>query len=1001
MATAVAVARTLPQDGDAALPVTDVTVPITTPVHDALASQDVLSTSIDALPVGHAHPTGFGRMPMTSVISAPADDASSPVTVSAAPGVDQLATGQAGPVPEQPSGVVSLSHQERSAGRSSREIVSQPDKSAGPTVTGLPVAASAASAHGPSAADMSPLAGLVSARLRPASSQVVSDLPLIGVATPPSASTSLPAGPTLPSVGSASPTDSTVAPAASVGRLPPTTMSAQTCVGGALPEVCLPPATAAEAGVHVASPPTKDITVPPASDDLSAGAARAAVTVTTPQAGAVMLPTGHPVTPAVAASPALHTIPALTAGDLPSASLPTSGALPSSGIAAPLTSETLPASGGVAPAPGGLLPVGLTVSPRRVHPLPVGVDTLPVGRGSSSVLPGVPTVVEMAAAPPTGISRDVPVIDEDVDLSEVLPEPHIFREERGSRAPPADAQLSTEEFDVGSSLTRSARSPPAAVLNDEAVAQDGLRASDDQDGGVPDVDPGDLSDATVPEDGVTGENPRDGVYELGQETQDKISTLLRTLFSVTSTSDKSIMAFLGIAHYLMAYSHLVGICSRGARSKFSDSLLRAFEKPVSMKFFMEQAFECGRQGLHVGGRIRATRHVAGQPTGHREDILRGHINDRNTASQWLCRRLVLRTHVDIQRGARSLAGGLTRADRDTIAASVAADAVCTMLQERGCLVKFAKNTGDVKKPLSVTFQWDVKTTWHAEGMAADLVSELRGILLTKTPHEHVDRLHVPKRRKPPVRPGAVKRRDSDGARMPVERATKRPKVGQETQVSNAADEGGVSDEGADSEDRVKRIQVITSVLDHWSADVAPSAELPHGGHVLALGLPMQMDTGPRGRPYVDFFFSKVINAGAAGPPYKYVLTFECSKREPEQMSAVEGASFSTQAGQPQATSGHSFDMLQSVRTYVSRRQPPRQLPGRGPRGQEDGQRAAAGGLRLRVRSVSRPVALLERIDIESDYELSSRPELVSRSPGRMIIFLEGMDPVPVTGAFTL
>lgn len=476
-------------------------------------------------------------------------------------------------------------------------------------------------------------------------------------------------------------------------------------------------------------------------------------------------------------------------------------------------------------------------------------------------------------------------------------------------------------------------------------------------------------------------------------TQQQISTLLRTLFAVQATSDKSIMPFLGIAHYLLAYSHLVGIWSRLARSKFGESLFSAFEKPVAMKFFMEEAFECGRHGLHVGGRIRATRHVAGQPAGLREDVLRGNINDLNAPSQWLCRRLVLRTHVDIQCGVRSLPGGLSRADRDIIAASVLNEGVRSLLRQRGCSVKLVKQAGDVKKPLSINFQWDINSTWQEGGVEAALVAELRSVLLTRTPPEHIDRMLVSKKS---VRPG-VKRSIVDDRAVPTARSDKRRKDAQPTSDINV---GGGSVGNAVDDAHVKAPQVLTSTLDHWSADVAPSDELPHGGHVLALALPMLMDTGPGGRPYVDFFFNKVITPGAVGPPFKYVLTFECSKRAPEVVRGVDRASFDGANGQGQATFGQSYDVLRAVRQFVTQRQLPYQVSGGQPSRPGEDERAVS-ELRLHVRSVPRPVALFERVDIVSDYELSSRPELVTRCPGRMIIFLEGMDPVPATGTFTL
>lgn len=135
--------------------------------------------------------------------------------------------------------------------------------------------------------------------------------------------------------------------------------------------------------------------------------------------------------------------------------------------------------------------------------------------------------------------------------------------------------------------------------------------------------------------------PQEGVYTLLPATQAKMGVLLRTLFFVQATSDTSVMAFLGIAHYMMAFSHLIGITASNARVAFFEDLTIAFQEPVALKHFMETDFQGGRRGLYVMGRTACKRHVVGQPSGLREDMLRSHINPGNVKVQWVSRRLSL------------------------------------------------------------------------------------------------------------------------------------------------------------------------------------------------------------------------------------------------------------------------------------------------------------------------------------------------------------------------
>lgn len=491
-----------------------------------------------------------------------------------------------------------------------------------------------------------------------------------------------------------------------------------------------------------------------------------------------------------------------------------------------------------------------------------------------------------------------------------------------------------------------------------------------------------------------------GVYSLNAATQAKIATLLRTLFVVQVTSDKSIMAFLGVAHYLMAFSHLVGATSAAERSDFFDALCIAFMNPVEMKAFMEIAFRTGPRGLHIGGRTSNARHVFGQPHGLREDVLRMNINPKNVKVQWLSRRLSLRVRVDVQRGAHATAGGLSVADRRIIVANVADEAVCCQLRERGCIVKYAKapRTGPVERmPICLDFVWDASCTWFSGGMESALVTKLRDKLLRATPATYVDKdLSRDRALKAGGRAYPFKREDADTVAKRMGGSTKRTKV---NLVSSPSDsDAQCSACGGPPGGKTPIVPLASAQMEHCSADVAPCHKLPHGGHLLAVTLPMSMDCGPAGRPFVDVALSKMSKGPSA--PHRYSLRISRSKRAPEGMPAVDGAAYAVRDNVASVAAPTSFDILRSVCPFLSAR------PGSVSRtsldlGLPNGQGALDNDIVLSVCSASQFMMGMERIDFTSSFELSSKAELIDRRPGRMIIFWQGVEPAAVEGTVTL
>lgn len=115
---------------------------------------------------------------------------------------------------------------------------------------------------------------------------------------------------------------------------------------------------------------------------------------------------------------------------------------------------------------------------------------------------------------------------------------------------------------------------------------------------------------------------------------------------------------------------------------------------------------------------------------------------------------------------------------------------------------------------------------------------------------------------------------------------------------------------------------------------------------------------------------------------------------------MDGAAYVLSDARSTPSSAMSFDLLRSVSVYLGRRQPaaPTAAGGGIPTGDDEDEQQ---DFRLTVRSAPRPAPLSYRRELTSDYELSCVAELVERTPGRIIMFCEGIAPLPVQGAATL
>lgn len=192
---------------------------------------------------------------------------------------------------------------------------------------------------------------------------------------------------------------------------------------------------------------------------------------------------------------------------------------------------------------------------------------------------------------------------------------------------------------------------------------------------------------------------------------------------------------------------------------------------------------------------------------------------------------------------------------------------------------------------------------------------------------------------------------------------------------------------------------VPGAVELWSAYIAEWNELPRGGHVLAFSLPMHMDSGPAGRPFIDVQVTKASKAQE--PPFRYSLHLSRSVWTPEKMPDIPSASVTmrnTGRLPPSPPTMHSVDMLGSERLFLSKR-PPSSRAGTTRAG--PGSNFPAGEVRLTVRAAQRPVELSERINFVSNYELAATGELIERRPGRMVMFLVGIEPLPAGGTFKL
>jgi len=110
-----------------------------------------------------------------------------------------------------------------------------------------------------------------------------------------------------------------------------------------------------------------------------------------------------------------------------------------------------------------------------------------------------------------------------------------------------------------------------------------------------------------------GKDDAVGVYSLPVGVRSKLFMLLRSLMTVEEVSDKCVLPFLAVAHYLMVFFYLAGVVKKEDREVLKDHLKTSFEHPGQMKIFMIEVFGCGDDGLHVGGRTGAANHIKGQP----------------------------------------------------------------------------------------------------------------------------------------------------------------------------------------------------------------------------------------------------------------------------------------------------------------------------------------------------------------------------------------------------
>lgn len=187
---------------------------------------------------------------------------------------------------------------------------------------------------------------------------------------------------------------------------------------------------------------------------------------------------------------------------------------------------------------------------------------------------------------------------------------------------------------------------------------------------------------------------------------DCISFVLRAAFRVRSKRDESIFPFIGIAYVVAKLSFLATTTDDLAMRVLHATIVELFSTPVNALKFMENAFQVAPKGLHLGGRLKKSRHVSGQPPMFRAVDFSTFFNPQGKLTQWLSRALCLREAITFGQDVSHGRGGLTRLELDSLAARLQSPSYNNAAASAGCRINYCKAADNSLAVSEVIFTWD-------------------------------------------------------------------------------------------------------------------------------------------------------------------------------------------------------------------------------------------------------------------------------------------------------
>lgn len=212
---------------------------------------------------------------------------------------------------------------------------------------------------------------------------------------------------------------------------------------------------------------------------------------------------------------------------------------------------------------------------------------------------------------------------------------------------------------------------------------------------------------------------------------ESISFILRAAFRVRSKRDESIFPFIGIAYVVAKLSFMAAGMDAVSSRVLYATIVELFSTPVNALKFMETTFQVTSNGLHLGGRLKKSRHVSGQPSLFRAADFNAFFNPQGKSTQWLSRALCLREAITFRPGASHGPGGLTRLELDSLAMRLLSQASANAAASAGCRVHYCKAADNSMAVSEVIFTWDFQL--GIDDRINTMLRTLRPILLKSPP----------------------------------------------------------------------------------------------------------------------------------------------------------------------------------------------------------------------------------------------------------------------------